>query len=152
VCDYCDCRSHPQLASLSADHDALLDLVVGLRLALDDEPDGASRARPLLAELRDLLRVHSDREERGVFRQLRAAQVDDSYVVSYETDHARLHELLDDIANDDWRVASLDLVAILEDHITREESDLFPAAHQLLSPSQWDAVDAALTPTYGAVP
>lgn len=28
------------------------------------------------------------------------------------------------------------------DHIAREEVDPFPAAHQLLGPAQWDAVDA----------
>ena len=148
MCDYCDCRAHPQIAALSADHDSLLDLLVGLRLVLDDTGD--LRARPVLADLRDLLRVHSDREERGVFRQLRD-EVDDAYLARFEHDHDRLHELLHDTTNADWRVATRELVALLDAHIAREESDLFPAAHQLLSPSQWDAVDADLTPTYGAL-
>ena len=149
MCDYCDCRSHPQIAALSADHHALLDLLVGLRLVLDDTSD--ARARPVLADVRDLLRAHSDREERGVFRQLRDAEVDRAYVALFEYDHDRLHQLLHDTTNADWRAATRELVTLLEDHIAREESDLFPAAHQLLSPSQWDAVDADLTPTYGAL-
>ncbi len=33
------------------------------------------------------------------------------------------------------------MISALGEHIYREETDLFPAAHQLLRPDQWDAVD-----------
>ena len=37
-----------------------------------------------------------------------------------------------------------DLVKSLEAHMVREETDMFPAAEQLLGPADWDAVDAAV--------
>ncbi len=33
------------------------------------------------------------------------------------------------------------MIELLEDHILREETDMFPAARQLLDPEQWEAVD-----------
>ena len=40
-----------------------------------------------------------------------------------------------------------ELVRMLRDHIAREERDLFPAAHQLLVPGQWDTVDRLTDPS-----
>jgi hemerythrin-like domain-containing protein len=142
MCDYCDCRSHPQIAALSRDHETLLDRLAELRAAVD--ADDAERARPVLAALHELLGSHAAREERGVFHQLRNADVDGAYVAMFERDHERLHELLGDTGGAGWRAAAPELIELLRGHIAREESDLFPAAHQVLTPSQWDAVDAAV--------
>jgi hypothetical protein len=76
-----------------------------------------------------------------VFTQLRAAGVESAYLDQFDLEHAQVHALLHDLAPDDWAGPALELVDLLGGHIAREESDLFPAAHQLLSPSQWDAVD-----------
>jgi hemerythrin-like domain-containing protein len=35
------------------------------------------------------------------------------------------------------------IVELLEDHILREESDLFPAAHQLLGSEAWATITAS---------
>ena len=143
MCDYCDCRSHPQLAALSAEHETLLGLLVSLRAVVDDgAQDDAEGARPVLAQLHDLLGSHAAREERGVFRQLRDADVDGAYVAMFEQDHQRLHELMDGTRGTGWHAAAHELIGQLGRHIDREETDLFPAAHQVLSPAQWDAIDA----------
>jgi hemerythrin-like domain-containing protein len=139
VCDYCDCRSHPAIASLSADHERLLHLLGELRQAATDGDRAA--ARPILEELHDRVGGHAAREETGVFTQLRAAGVESAYLDRFEHEHVQVHDLLADHHPDDWAGSALDLVELLRGHIAREESDLFPAAHQLLSPSQWDAVD-----------
>ena len=34
------------------------------------------------------------------------------------------------------------MAALLRHHIRREESDLFPAAHQILAPTAWHAIEA----------
>ncbi len=60
----------------------------------------------------------------------------------FERDHDEIHRLLAECSGGDWRQPAADLVHVLSEHIAREESDLFPAAHQLLRPDQWDAVDA----------
>ena len=111
MCDYCDCRSHPELAELSDEHDRIHVLLDRLRSTAD--------------ELRNALDAHTRREERGVFAQLRQ-EVDAAYLARFLVDHERVHELVD----------------ALTDHIAREETDLFPAAHQLLSPRQWEAMAA----------
>lgn len=132
MCDYCDCRSHHQLAALSDEHAVLLGLLGELRA-------GA----PVVNRLAETLDGHAAREERGVFAELRRAGIDPGYLDRFERDHERIHALID-------AGAMAALVAVLEAHILHEETDLFPAAHQLLSPEQWDAVDAITThPTPG---
>jgi hemerythrin-like domain-containing protein len=140
MCDYCDCRSHPPIAALSADHEGLLGLLVALRQAA--ETADRDRAVPSLAALRHRLAVHAAREEHGLFNQLRDAQLDGAYVTMFEQDHRRVDTLLHDAGGHGWRAAVGELVELLTEHIAREEYDLFPVAHQVLAPSQWDAVDA----------
>jgi hypothetical protein len=106
--------------------------------AVGDRPAADAAVR----ELHDLLTSHADFEERGVFAELRASDVDADYVGRFEEEHARVHALLDECGADGWPGTARDLVAVLGAHIDREETDLFPAAHQLLTPAQWDAVDA----------
>jgi hemerythrin-like domain-containing protein len=143
VCDYCDCRSHAQIAALSADHEAIVHLLVGLREAVDTADVEAAKAR--LPDLKELLDAHTRREEGGVFVQLRLAGVDDGYVDRFERDHHELDQLLENRFDPGWRRDVARLVRLLGEHIGREESDLFPAAHQLFRPDQWDALDVAAT-------
>jgi hypothetical protein len=142
MCDYCDCRSHPEIASLSADHERLLDHLAELRRAIDDGQQ--HRAEVVLARIHGLLDDHARREERGVFAELREADVDDDYLAAFEGDHAALHGLLDEMSRPEWQRPARAFADLLAEHILREESDLFPAAHQLLAPEQWAAVAAAI--------
>lgn len=80
----------------------------------------------LTTQLRVLLERHTRREEQGVFRALRDVGAGD-YVDRFDRDHAVVESLLDE----------------LEGHIAVEESDLFPAARQLLGPADWDEVERA---------
>jgi hypothetical protein len=131
MCDYCDCRAQAEIGALSADHQRLLALTAITRMA---DPSALAALRD---EMAALLVPHADREERGVFSALVDSDVDPSYVAGFEDDHRRIHELLDGEATP-ARMA--ELVGLLEAHIQREETDLFPAARQLVSPEQWDAI------------
>ena len=74
-----------------------------------------------------------------MFAALIAEGIDADYVARFELDHSTLEELLaHGDANDMMR-----LVELLEDHILREESDLFPAAHQLLGSVAWATIAAS---------
>ncbi len=75
-------------------------------------------AKPLLEQLHDALTPHALREEHGVVAELEHAGIDHTYIDMFQ-----------------------------QDHIAREASDLFPAAHQLLVPGQWDAVDLLTDPS-----
>jgi hemerythrin-like domain-containing protein len=143
MCNYCDCRSHPKIAALSVDHVALLCLRV-LEQAV--EADDHVAAAGAVDQTEALLRRHAADEERGVFTQLRHAGVDDAYVAAFEGDHTAIDHLLVACRTTGWRTAALSLIELLRAHIAREERDLFPAAHQLLTPSQWDAIDAEAVP------
>src|SRR5262245_54422408 len=138
MCDYCDCRSEPEIAALSADHDRLIWNLHDLSQAAESEDHG--RLVRIAADLRSRLDQDATREEQGLFAQLRA-EVGDAYVDAFTTDHERIHSLVAAAAAGDVGAAK-DLDRVLRDHILLEESDLFPAAHQLLSPAQWDAVAA----------
>jgi len=143
MCDYCDCRSHPQVAALSDDHERLLALLTELGAAASR--DDSDTAADLVRELHEMLEDHATREERGVFTQLREIVLDDQYVAMFERDHDEVHRLLRQCAGDEWQRPASELIHVLREHILREETDLFPAAHQMLAPTQWMAVDAAVS-------
>ena len=133
---------HREISALTDEHERLLELLGDLECAV-----GTGDPVPtLLGELRARLGVHATREEGGVFTGLRNAHVDDAYVGMFERDHQQLHRLLDACSGPEWRAAAWELVRELREDIGREESDLFPAAHQFLAPAQWDAIDAATGP------
>ncbi len=138
MCDYCDCRSHREIAELSADHEELTRLIGRLRAAI--EADDRPAAGVVVAAMGHRLHPHAHREEGGVFAELRC-HVGDGYVDMFEQDHVLIHDLLHRAAGDEWRPASVELAAVLGEHILREESDLFPSAHQLLDPDQWSHID-----------
>jgi len=139
MCDYCDCRSHPQIAALSEDHEHLVHLLTELERAMGG--DDPQPARDVIRQLHDGLHVHAAREERGVFAQMRQVVLDEDYVAMFERDHVELHRLIGDAGGAGWRDAAVGLSQVLRRHILREETDLFPAAHQMLEPAQWDAID-----------
>lgn len=143
MCDYCDCRSHPEIAELSADHDRLAALLTRLEQAVAAADAGDAAA--VAASLHRILEPHAAREEDGVFFEL-TREVGPDYVARFEADHELIHRLVAEASGRGpapaWRAAAVELVATLRDHILREETDLFPAAHQLLSPAQWEAIRA----------
>lgn len=135
MCDYCDCRSQPEIAELSEEHIRLLALTAKVRRAVVEDVEQVSE---LLDEIATLLDGHTAREERGVFHALRQEHVPEEYVELFEHDHARIDELLTEIRLRGGDV--LELIRLVEDHVHREETDMYPAAHQLLTPADWDAL------------
>ena len=145
MCDYCGCRDHEAIAQLSIEHETLLEMLTELQRHADNHD--LAEARPLLERLHDVLSPHAMREERGVFAELEHAGVAPTYIAMFEADHQQIHDLLARTEAAGWEAAARQLVRALREHIAREESDLFPAAHQLLVPSQWDAVDELTEPS-----
>jgi hemerythrin-like domain-containing protein len=92
--------------------------------AIADLTADHERLLDLTTQLRALLARHTRREEEGIFSALRDVGAGE-YVDRFDRDHAVVESLLDE----------------LEGHIAVEESDLFPAARQLLGPAEWDEVE-----------
>lgn len=136
MCDYCGCRSRALIAQLGVDHDTLRSLVRDLRRALDEGPAGVvAPAGRLAARLED----HSALEEGGLYVELDragigAAQLREEHTLVDATIRAAA-------AGRAEPVALREALRILDDHITREEYDLFPGAHQILADDAWDRLE-----------
>lgn len=146
MCDYCRCRANDAIANLSVEHEELLGMLTDLQRHADTLD--AAAAKPLLERLHHALTPHALREEHGVFAELEHAGIDQTYIDMFQQDHDAIHSLLAGTDATDREPAAREhaLARTLRDHIAREESDLFPAAHQLLVPGQWDAVDRSHRP------
>ena len=94
-----------------------------------------------IEELAATILAHAEREQAGLFAALRNVGVDQEYLGLFERDHRRIDDLLARANTEPSAVETL--IELVEDHIRREETDMFPAARQLLDPAQWDAVDDA---------
>lgn len=141
MCDYCGCRLIPPIAELSEEHDRLLDLAYTLRrLAEDDAHDEVVQL--LDGEFTSLLRRHTDKEEDGVFCQLRSLGAADDRLDQLVAEHRDIEEQLARVrrGGDGWQEELDRLAADLGDHVIDEEIDLFPFAMYELDDAQWDVV------------
>jgi len=144
MCDYCDCRSIPEIALLSVEHERVLSLMAKLRRLDNAEPssgDADERAR-LLHELRVEFEPHTRREEIGVFSVLADVGIDASYARRFKDDHTDIADLLERSSNDHAVITGL--LDRLDRHILEEESDVFPAARQLFAGAHWVEVQERL--------
>ena len=143
MCDYCDCRSQPEIKLLADQHEQILAVAEALRAAHSLPTE---RVAALLHDLADLLVPHTTREEVGLFAQLRAV-VAPEYLARFVDDHRRMDELLAASVHDHCHIG--ELVDLLDEHTRDEETDMHPAARQLLGPEQWAAVDCAVATLAG---
>lgn len=143
MCDYCGCRSRPLVARLAADHERFTRLADQARTALAAGDSPAARA--VLEELAARLRAHDALEEGGIYPELIAEGLASDALAA---EHAAIDDAVAAALADSGALAvtggGADLVAALDRlaaHIVREEYDLFPAAHQMLSDAAWDRID-----------
>jgi hemerythrin-like domain-containing protein len=117
---------------------------------LSREPDGRD-LRPSLLELADLLTSHAAIEEHhfypAVSMQDSKDLVDESYDEHLEVKRLTLH-LLDAGPSDAEFAAKLEeLQGLVEDHVEKEENDLFPMARELLGTEQLMAMAQEMAAT-----
>lgn len=141
MCDYCGCRLQPEIEELSQEHERLLDLGYRLRRLARDHSH-AEVLDLVDGEFAHLLDHHTDKEERGLFAELRsnheAAERIDALVDEHHDIATHLAEVR--AGGDGWREALTRLVAELDRHIMDEEVDLFPYSLYELREAQWDRV------------
>lgn len=140
MCDYCDCRSQPEIQALSDDHERILEVIGALRRGVGRESSDDVDRR--LDELARLLLPHTSREEVGIFARLRAADVAEGYVARFEDDHREIDRQIIAARADHRSIHTL-LDEVVQ-HILDEETDMYPAARQILAPWDWAAVDRAV--------
>ncbi len=143
MCDYCGCRQQPAIDELSEEHEQLLEQVSQLRrLARSGSHDEV--ADILRVHVVPALAVHTTKEERGIFTELRRSWVADDRLDALVGEHRAIEERIGRIlaAEDDWRPLVRELADELSGHIVDEETDLFPYALYELTPAQWEAVES----------
>ena len=143
MCDYCGCRRQAAIDELSDEHDRLLNLAYGLRRAARRD-DHATVIATLDTQIVPLLRRHTDKEERGLFTQLRRAWAVDERLDSLVGEHRDIEGQIDRVraGGTAWKVHVRQLADTLSTHIMDEETDLFPYALYELDAAQWAAIDA----------
>lgn len=137
MCTYCGCESEAFVAELMADHQRISALANQAVAALSrgDRAEAASTC----AEVAALFGAHSEKEERGLFAELQAEPLAVDAISRLEADHRRLQVELSMLATGE--TSSMEtILADLLDHAEREDSDLFPAALQLLGDDAWDRI------------
>jgi hemerythrin-like domain-containing protein len=143
MCEYCGCQSLAAIATLTQEHDAVVNLIGDVRTAraTGDVARMAETARRIAA----VLVPHTEVEEGGLFPAL-AGDFPEQIAV-LEAEHRRIEAVLGRAAegtptDPDWPDALIDALALLRDHILKEQDGVFPAALASLDAEQWEAVDA----------
>jgi hemerythrin-like domain-containing protein len=142
MCEYCGCQTLTAIATLTQEHDAVVNLIGDVRAAHEaaDVPRMARVARRIAA----VLTPHTQVEEGALFPAL-AAEFPDQ-IAALEAEHRRIEAVLDQAeagtpTDPAWPHELLDAMKMLREHILKEQDGVFPAALISLDADQWDAVD-----------
>jgi hypothetical protein len=133
----------PPIAELMDEHMALVDQAHYLRRDLGAGGPAAVKAR--LADLVADLDRHVRREERGIFRALRAAGEFIDEIDDLEGEHRDLAALIASLDVDSASFGA-QVTRLLDDlavHVEREDLGIFPVSVVTLGASGWAMVDQA---------
>lgn len=143
MCHYCGCRDMPLLRDYIAEHETVTNLGGDAVRALDR--GAVTRARELLAAMREELRSHWQGEEKGLFEVMAHEELYAEHIAPLVREHRELEDLLATVdledPGDQERVRKA--VFDLHEHVAKEEDGLFPASLTALSGDEWDAAMAA---------
>ena len=135
-------RRDPALIPLSRDHHHALALCVVTRRELNDSNVAAQAAR-IVREFDAEIARHFAKEEQVLFPDLQTLMGD--LVAELLSEHERIRALVEGLRAAPERAVIEDFIAILPQHVRKEESRLFEDAQRLLSRDQLDQLGARLT-------
>jgi hemerythrin-like domain-containing protein len=144
MCEYCGCQEVPAIALLTAEHDAVVNLIGEVRSAvaesrLDDAADGCRRMQVLLGP-------HTRVEEQALFPPMRAEFPDQ--IDALQAEHRSIEAVLAETStgtptDPGWGQRLLGALHELREHILKEQDGVFPASLAVLTPEDWDRLDQA---------
>lgn len=153
MCEYCGCQNLATIDELTREHDLVIDLIGEARAAhaVSDTARMAGLARQIAA----VLGPHTEVEERGLFPALTTEFPD--YVASLKAEHRRLEAVLGEAAagtptSPAWPARLAEALALLREHILKEEDGVFPAALATLGAADWEAAEAVRSRVGGLLP
>ncbi|MGW2639020.1 hemerythrin domain-containing protein [Streptomyces sp. NPDC001348] len=153
MCEYCGCQSLVSIDELTREHDEVVRLISHLRLA-HRQGDVARMAR-VAGEIAAVLGPHTQVEEHGLFPAM--AGDFPEQIAALEAEHRRIEAVLAEAADGAtpsdpaWPDRLLDAMALLRDHILKEQDGVFPAALANLTTEEWEAVEAVRAKAGGAL-
>ncbi len=103
--------------------------------------------REILTKIKVELFSHANAEEASFYRSLQAYPDTSATIESFERDHNRLEELLERMqvlepSEASWMDLYRQLKTSIEEHVEKEEQQLFPRAEQHLSDDDAKRIDA----------
>lgn len=125
------------IAKLTREHEEIAACAYTLTAAHRDGDVEAGRAAA--RELGSKLHPHAQREENGVFAELKKDDLFTEHVEELCAEHDELDRHIDAIVAGDLSYVP-NLVLLLKRHIDREENGLFPSALAYLSDDQWETI------------
>jgi hemerythrin-like domain-containing protein len=132
------------IGELTREHDAVVALVSRVREARRDAD--VPRMAGLARRIARVLGPHTQVEELGLFPAM--AVEFPGHIAALEAEHRTIEAVLDEAADTvpadpAWPERLMDVLALLREHILKEQDGVFPAALATLSTEQWEAVEAA---------
>ncbi|MEU9794397.1 hemerythrin domain-containing protein [Streptomyces sparsogenes] len=144
MCEYCGCQSLTTIDELTREHDEVVRLIGHLRTA--HQKGSAARMAEIAREIARVLDPHTQVEEHGLFPAL-AADFPEQ-IAALEAEHRQVETVLAEAADGvtpsdpTWPDRLMEAMAMLRDHILKEQDGVFPAALANLSVEEWEAVEA----------
>jgi len=140
MCEYCGCQEVTAIGDLTREHDEVVNLIGEVRSS-GDPAVMAGLARRIAT----ILGPHTEVEEHGLFPAL-AADFGD-HIAALEAEHRHIESVLGEAAPgtpDDptWPRRLTDALAVLREHILKEQDGVFPAALTSLRNEDWETIDA----------
>ncbi|KOU63350.1 hemerythrin HHE cation-binding protein [Streptomyces sp. MMG1533] len=144
MCEYCGCQALETIDELTQEHEEVVRLISHLRPAHQD--GDVARMAEVAREIATVLGPHTRVEEHGLFPAL-AGEFPEQ-IAALEAEHRRIEAVLTEAADGvtpadpGWPERLMEAMAMLRDHILKEQDGVFPAALANLSTEQWEAVEA----------
>ncbi|MEU6682345.1 hemerythrin domain-containing protein [Streptomyces sp. NPDC046832] len=144
MCEYCGCQALETIDELTREHERVVTLISHVR---DARSDGAiARMAELARAITSVLGPHTRVEERGLFPAL--AGDFPEQIVALEDEHRRIEAVLAEadgpfLADPTWPDRLVETLALLREHILKEQDGVFPDALAHLDTEQWEAVEKA---------
>ncbi|MGC0400432.1 hemerythrin-like domain-containing protein [Streptomyces sp. SAI-126] len=153
MCEYCGCQSLASIDELTREHDEVVRLISHLRPA--HQEGGVARMAEVAREIVAVLGPHTQVEEHGLFPAM--ASDFPEQIAALEAEHRHIEAVLAEAADGAmpsdpaWPDRLMAAMAMLRDHILKEQDGVFPAALANLSTEEWEAVEAVREKAGGAL-
>jgi hemerythrin-like domain-containing protein len=146
MCEYCGCQQIAVIGELTREHDAVVALISQIKSSIAGQhlEDVVASSR----EISSILAPHTVVEEQGLFPEMRDDFPD--HIEVLRSEHRKIEQALGEVCDgvpDDptWPDRLLGALAMLREHILKEQDGVFPAALAALDPDQWERIEAVRT-------